>query len=81
MYAVILTALLPEHAADWERESEQVRLGRVYGGAHYLTDVIAGQRLGTAVGQELLKTPATQQALEEIRAEIARVRASAVKAA
>jgi acid phosphatase (class A) len=81
MYAALLSAIVPEHAAEWERQAELVRLSRLYGGAHYLSDVIAGRRLGEATAAELLKTEATRRAIEEIRAELARVRAAQRRAA
>jgi acid phosphatase (class A) len=71
LHAALLGALLPKHAAEWERLAGEVRLSRLYGGAHFPSDVIAGQRLGEAVAREMLKSPATQKALEEIRAELA----------
>lgn len=69
--AAVLTAVFPEHAADWEKQSALVRWSRVVGGAHYPSDVVAGKILGEAVARELLKSPAMQQAIEQIRAEAA----------
>ena len=71
LHAMLLAALLPEHAADWEKQAELVRLSRLYGGAHYPSDVIAGRRLGEALAREMLKSPKMQRALEEVRAEVA----------
>lgn len=70
-YVALLTAAFPEHAEAWAKQAAQVRWSRVVGGAHYPSDVIAGKILGEAVARELLKSPAMQQALEEIRAEAA----------
>jgi acid phosphatase (class A) len=81
MFAVLLTALDPAHAADWERQSELVRLSRLYGGAHFPSDVLAGRRLGEAVGRAVLASPATAAKLEELRAEFTRARTAAVPAA
>lgn len=69
--AAVLTAVFPEHAADWAKQAALVRWSRVVGGAHYPSDVIAGKILGEAVARELLKSPAMQQAITEIRAETA----------
>ena len=69
--AAVLTALFPEHAADWEKQAALVRWSRVVGGAHYPSDVTAGKILGEAVAREMLKSPKMQQALAEIRAEAA----------
>jgi acid phosphatase (class A) len=71
MYAVILSAALPDHAADWPHQAMLVRWSRIIGGAHYPSDTIAGQILGEALGRAMLQSPKLQQALEEIRAEIA----------
>ncbi len=71
LHAVLLTALLPEYTADWEKQAELVRLSRLHGGAHYPSDLIAGRRLGEAVAREMLKSPKLQQRLEEVRAELA----------
>lgn len=71
LFAVLLSELLPEHAADWQRQAALVRWSRVIGGAHYPSDVAAGQLLGEALGREMLKSPKLQQALEEVRAELA----------
>jgi acid phosphatase (class A) len=69
--AALLTAVFPEHAADWEKQAARVRWSRVIGGAHYPSDVVAGKILGEAVAREMLKSPALQRALAEIRAEVA----------
>lgn len=71
LYAVILSAALPEHAADWQRQAMLVRWSRIVGGAHYPSDTVAGEILGEALGRAMLQSPKLQQALEEIRAEIA----------
>lgn len=70
-YAALLAAAFPEHAAEWEKQAALVRWSRVVGGAHYPSDVIAGKILGEAVARELLKSPAMQRAIAEIRAEAA----------
>jgi len=69
LFAALLAAAFPEHATDWEKQAALVRWSRVIGGAHYPSDVVAGKILGEAVARELLKSPALQQALAEIRAE------------
>lgn len=69
--AAVLTAAFPEHAADWAKQAALIRWSRVIGGAHYPSDVAAGKILGEAVARELLKSSRMQQALAEIRAEVA----------
>jgi acid phosphatase (class A) len=67
---VLMSAALPEHAAQWTSEARRVRWSRLYGGAHYPNDVMAGKVLGEAVGHALLQSPNVQKALKEVRAEI-----------
>jgi acid phosphatase (class A) len=71
LHAALLSAVLPEHATEFAREAELACLSRLYGGAHYPSDVVAGRRLGEAIAREMLKSPQTQAALAEIRAELA----------
>ncbi|HET7535250.1 MAG TPA: phosphatase PAP2 family protein, partial [Candidatus Didemnitutus sp.] len=71
LFAVLLTAVAPEHTADWQHQAEMVRWSRIIGGAHYPSDTVAGQVLGEALAREMLKSPRLQQALEEVRAELA----------
>ncbi len=68
--AALLTAALPELAADWEHQAQEIRWSRLIGGAHYPSDVTAGKILGEAVAREMLKSPKLQHDLEEVRAEI-----------
>jgi acid phosphatase (class A) len=70
LHAALLAAVLPEHAADFAHQAELAGASRLFGGAHYPSDVAAGRRLGEAIAREMLKTPATQQALDEIRREL-----------
>jgi len=68
--AVLFTAILPEHAGDWSKQEQLVGWSRLVGGAHYPSDVAAGNILGEAVGREMLKSPKIRQAIEEVRAEL-----------
>lgn len=81
LHAAILAAIWPERAADFLHQAELVRLARLYAGVHYPSDVVAGARLGSAIAHELLKSPQTQHAIEEVRAEIATAVAAHHKAA
>lgn len=81
LHATLLAAALPEHAAEFQHQAELVCQSRLYGGAHYPSDVVAGRHLGTAIAQAMLKSPETQRALEEIRAELAAALAAQKKAA
>ena len=81
MYAVLLSAIAPQHAAAWAEQAELVRLSRLHGGAHFPSDVAAGRRLGEAVGRALLAAPALRARLEELRAEFAGALAAQAPAA
>ena len=70
MVAVLLTEILPDHAADWKRQAALVRWSRVVGSAHFPSDTIAGKILGEAIAREMLKSPKLQAALAEVQAEI-----------
>ena len=71
LFAVLLTALLPEHAADWQQQAALVRWSRLVGGAHYPSDVMSGKLLGETIGREMLKSTKLQQVIEAVRAELA----------
>jgi acid phosphatase (class A) len=71
MWAVLLPELFPDHAADFQRRADETRWYRLIGGAHFPTDVEAGRILGEAIGQSLLKQKKFQEALDEVRAELA----------
>lgn len=81
LHAALFAAMLPEHAAEFAHQAELVRLSRLYGGMHFPSDVAAGRRLGEAIAREMLKSPATQRALEEVRAEVLAALAAQRKAA
>jgi acid phosphatase (class A) len=67
--ARVLAELAPARRAELLRLGEQVGYDRVVGGVHYPSDVLAGQRLGAALADELLARP-------ELAAELAAVRAA-----
>lgn len=81
LHAALLAAAWPERAPDFLAQIDLVALSRLYGGAHYPSDVVAGQLLGAAIAREMLKSPDTQAALAEVRAEIAAALAAHRKAA
>lgn len=81
LHAALLAAIWPEQAAAFAREAELAGLSRLYGGAHYPSDVVAGRRLGEAIARAMLQSPQTQTALDEIRAELTAAIAAHQKAA
>jgi len=81
LHATILATILPEYAAQFAHQAELARLSRLYAGVHFPSDIAAGRRLGEAIAREMLKSPATQRAIEEIRTEMRAALAAHRKAA
>lgn len=81
LHAALLAAIWPERADDFLHQAELVRRARLFASVHYPSDVVAGRRLGEAIAREMLKSPQTQHAIEEVRAEIATAVAAHKKAA
>lgn len=71
VWSVLMSHLLPEHAAAFERRVHDTMWGRQLGGVHFASDTVAGKALGEALGRAMLKSPKLLQALEEVRAELA----------
>ena len=74
LVALLLTELLPDHAADWQRQAALVRWSRVVGSAHFPSDTIAGKFLGEAIAREMLKSPKLTAALADVRVELTAAR-------
>lgn len=70
-HAALLTALLPEYGPAWARQTELIGWSRLVGGMHFPSDIVAGKTLGEAIAREMLKSPALQRRLDEVRAELA----------
>jgi hypothetical protein len=70
IYAAVLAVLLPEHANAWQEQAARVRWSRLVAGAHFPSDVAAGQLLGAAIAREMLKSPRLQQDLDAVRTEL-----------
>lgn len=71
LWAGLLTAIFPDHAAGFAARAEETRRVKLVSGVHYPTDLVAGQVVGEALAREMLKSPAVQVAIVEIRAEAA----------
>jgi len=69
LWAALLGAVYPEHAAAFADRAATTRWARVLGGAHHPTDVEAGRVIGEAEGVIMLKNPAVQKALAKLRTE------------
>jgi acid phosphatase (class A) len=71
LWAALLGTAFPEQAAALQARAEETRWGRLLAGVHFPSDVEAGRTIGEALAREMLKHPAVQQALEQLRAEAA----------
>lgn len=70
MMAVILSKMVPEkRAAIFDRANEYAQ-SRIIGGMHYLNDLEAGRRAGSAMAATLLASPTFMSDFEVSRAEI-----------
>ena len=58
--AEILSFLDPAHATKYRAAAEEVALSRVYAGAHFPSDVVAGAKLGHSIAQGFVQTLAHQ---------------------
>jgi acid phosphatase (class A) len=71
LWGTILAAAFPEKAEEFRVQIREAMWGRVLGGAHYPSDIAAGEMLGTAIANTMLKSPEMQAALQTMREEIA----------
>lgn len=70
LWGTILAAAFPEKAEALRAQVREVAWCRVIGGVHYPTDVIAGEMLGTAIAEAMLKSPHMPATLTTMREEI-----------
>jgi acid phosphatase (class A) len=68
LYARVLAELAPSRREALIEAGRSVGYHRVLAGVHYPSDVLAGQRLGEAVADGLLATPAFRAEIADIRA-------------
>lgn len=67
VYAAILGEVFPEKKNELMELALQIGYGRVVAGVHYPIDVTAGQKLGNAYADAIIKSPAFKEALSKIR--------------
>ena len=67
----VLSAAFPAHAEEFDAQIHRMMWARIVGGVHFPSDTEAGRLLAKEVVDQLLKTPAMQDAIEVIRAEAA----------
>jgi acid phosphatase (class A) len=70
LWGTILAAAFPEKAQAFEAQVHEAMWCRVLGGAHYPSDTAAGELLGQAIANRMLKSPKMEDALRTIREEI-----------
>jgi acid phosphatase (class A) len=70
LWAGLLAEILPDHAAGFAKRAGETRHYKLLSGVHYPTDLTAGQAVGEALARELLKNPAVQLIIAELRAEV-----------
>jgi len=68
--AVILSAMVPEKRVDIFERANDYAQSRVIGGMHYLPDLEAGRRAGSAMAATLLASPTFTADFEASRAEM-----------
>lgn len=68
--AVVLADLVPARGGDILARAQLYAENRLVCGVHYRADIVAGQVLGTAIGEELLHAPKFQADLEAARGEL-----------
>jgi len=66
VYARLLAEIFPDRQEALLELARQVGYGRVIAGVHYPMDVLAGQRLGHAYADVIIKQPAFREAVERI---------------
>ncbi len=71
LWAGLLAEILPGHAAGFAQRAGETRHYKLLSGVHYPSDLAAGQAVGEALARELLKNPAVQKIIAELRAEAA----------
>lgn len=71
LWAGLLAAIYPEHAAGFQARAEETLRYKLLSGVHYASDLRAGRIVGEALAREFLRNPAVQRLLPELRAEAA----------
>ena len=67
VYARVLAEIFPDQKDALMELARQIGYGRVVGGVHFPMDVLAGEKLGQAYADVIVKQPAFTQAIERIR--------------
>jgi acid phosphatase (class A) len=71
LWASLLGEIFPDKAGGFQLRAATTRNFKFLSGVHYPADLAAGQAVGEALARELLKNPAVQKIVAELRAEAA----------
>lgn len=71
LWAVLLGQIFPDQANAFILRAATTRNYKALSGVHYPSDLAASQAVGEALGKALLKVPAVQAAIAELRIEAA----------
>jgi acid phosphatase (class A) len=69
--AGVLSEIFPDKRDALFEQAQKMAWGRVIGGVHFPTDLVAGRLLAAAIVEELNEDPAFEAALQRSRAEVA----------
>lgn len=70
--AGVLAEIFPEKREELFAFAHRAAWGRVYAGVHYPSDLVGGWMLSEPIVAEIKKSPAFQERLKAVRAEVAR---------
>ena len=70
VFGLLLSSLVPQQSAQFMAYADQAALNRVIGGAHYISDVEAGKRLGDSIYQTMQQNQTFTTDLNSLRAYI-----------
>lgn len=70
LWGTILSAAFPEKADEFQAQIREAMWCRIIAGVHYPSDTTAGEMLGRAIAEAMLKSPNMQAALKVMREEI-----------
>jgi len=69
LWAGLLGGIFPDKAGGFQLRAATTRNFKFLSGVHYPSDLAAGQAVGEAFARELVKNPAVQKIITELRAE------------
>ncbi len=67
LYALILSDLFPEHAAQFKQRADEIAQSRILSGMHHPSDIESGKELGAVLYKELKQSLKFKKALKEAK--------------